>query len=131
MSNSTTVKWILIVEDELDLRDLMTDKLTRAGFRVVGCGTVSEALQRCAIQRFGCIILDFELDKGGTGAEIVLALRKNSFGLNYATPILMISAHLSSEIVKLIADKISSALVKPFVPDVFLEKVKQLCPLTD
>lgn len=124
-------KWILIVEDEAELRELMSDKLTEDGYRVIGCGTVSEALKRCAIQRFGCLILDYHLDKGGTGAEIVTTLRKNAFGLNFTTPVLMISAYLSTDIVTLLADKINSALVKPVEPDVFLAKVKQLCPMID
>ena len=131
MSVSSKFKGILIVEDEEEIRELMSYRLKKLGYRVICCDNVTEALKICDKQRFGCIILDYQLSKGGTGDQVVTALRKNMDGLNYATPLLMISAHLSAEIVSFLALHINSALVKPFDFTVFVERVKQLCPLVD
>lgn len=123
------IQWVLLVEDENDLRELLVERLTEEGYRVLSCGNVKEALKMCANQRFGCIILDYQLDKGGTGEQIVSTVRKNTTGFNIQTPLLMISAYLSGDVLKLLKNKINAALVKPFEPDVFVQKVKQLYPI--
>ncbi len=121
--------WVLVVEDEVGIRELMSETLSRIGYRVLECGNVNEALKLCTNQRFGCIILDYQLDDGGNGGQVAASIRDNKGGMNYTTPLLMISAHPTYEVLNQVGNQINSALVKPFKFDIFEAKVKELCPL--
>lgn len=61
--NPTTEQWILVIEDDRDLRDAVAMGLTHAGFRVVKAGTVAEANAKLTQQHFDCVVTDLFLEK--------------------------------------------------------------------
>ena len=122
--------WILIVEDEKELREALAAKLNEFGYKSISCGSASEAIKLCANQKFNGIIFDYQLD-GGTGDLLAMQIRKNLSGLNRDTPLLLISGRLDILTLKALQTHISGALVKPFSPEIFVAKVQSLCPLLD
>lgn len=124
--SSSKQRWILIVEDEEELANLLSTKLGNAGFRVIRCGRVSDALQKVTNQRFACILLDMRLEQG-SGERIIQFVRDDKTGYNFETPILVMSGHLSPDMVKKISKQVSGVLVKPFDHDTLINKIQSLC----
>lgn len=54
---------VLVVDDEADLLEIVTDRLERAGYRVVTARDGLEALARIRAARPGCIILDLKMPR--------------------------------------------------------------------
>jgi DNA-binding response OmpR family regulator len=120
-------QWVLILEDEPDLRDTLIAKLEKEGYRVMACSTVAEAMKLCLNQKFGLIVLDYQLENG-TSEQLLTNIRKSPSNLNHTVPVLLISAHLNIDLFKSVGKKINAALVKPFARDVFAAKVREMCP---
>jgi EAL domain-containing protein (putative c-di-GMP-specific phosphodiesterase class I)/DNA-binding response OmpR family regulator len=66
---------VLVVEDDPDLRALLTTALRRAGFRTIAAGSGEAALEAIAIEQIGCVVSDLGLP-GLNGVELVRALRR-------------------------------------------------------
>lgn len=111
MVSSTQI--ILIVEDEEDLATLLSEGLRDAGFDVVNAYSPSEATDQLSQKRFDLVLLDIRLAKG-SGEKVILHMRSPQCAINQATPILVMSGFLDSEMVKRIRAQVSDILVKPF-----------------
>jgi len=79
---------ILHVDDDPDVRLLMSASLQDIGYTVATAGTVAEALQLAQDLRFDLCILDVKLPDG-TGIELCQQLR----GLQPQTPVVYYSAY--------------------------------------
>src|SRR4051812_25546979 len=90
--------WVLVIEDDADVCNLLTEGLTNAGYRVVQAMHLGEANAKLAQQRFDCIITDLYLGKGD-GSQVIAGVRL-SRGINSKSPILLMSAHLELEMLK-------------------------------
>ncbi|HSV50873.1 MAG TPA: sigma-54 dependent transcriptional regulator [Burkholderiaceae bacterium] len=71
---STTAAYILVVDDEPDLRTLYELTLLREGYRVETAATVKEAGQQLQERRFDAVITDMRLPDG-VGLELLHRLR--------------------------------------------------------
>ncbi|MBI2186489.1 MAG: response regulator transcription factor [Acidobacteria bacterium] len=80
---------VLVVEDELPVRELLRLHLGLAGFEVEETGDGREALERARDTPFDLVILDVMLPRLD-GVSLCRALRAR--GANTATPILMVTA---------------------------------------
>ncbi|MDC1205273.1 response regulator [Candidatus Pacebacteria bacterium] len=69
------MKKILLVEDDVFLRDLASIKLERAGFEMVTATTIDSALQKFHECQPDLIILDIELN-GEQGTEVLENVKK-------------------------------------------------------
>ncbi|MBP7454261.1 MAG: sigma-54-dependent Fis family transcriptional regulator [Ottowia sp.] len=69
----TTTARVLVVDDEPDLRTLYELTLLRAGYEVLAAGTVAEARDQLAAQRFDVVITDMRLPDG-LGLELLREL---------------------------------------------------------
>lgn len=118
-------RWVLVVEDDPDLRSLVVEDLKRQSYRVVDTGTVSDALQKLKNQRFDCIVLDLKIEQR-LGEEIVDFLRSGSEPSNRYTPILVMSGHMDIDRVKRLSAHVHGVLVKPFDRKALVEKVQTL-----
>jgi CheY-like chemotaxis protein len=67
-------KKILLVEDHLDTKRVMTLLLERRGYTVTSSSSVQDALQIARAERFDLVISDIGLPDG-TGLELMQALR--------------------------------------------------------
>ena len=110
---------ILVVEDEYDIRELLKEFLTEAGYDVVTAEDGLEALEKFKSFNYNLIILDIMLPKidGYVLCEII---RKES-----NVPIIMLTALYSEENqLKGFDLNIDDYITKPFSMKVFLKRVE-------
>lgn len=122
MSEAAAAIRILLVEDEVHLRDAIKLNLEMEGYEVVAAGTGQAALQKHQAERFNLIILDVMLPEM-SGLEICQQIRLTDFH----TPVFFLTAKDSSR------DKIAGLqtgaddyMTKPFNLEEFLLRVKVL-----
>ncbi len=116
--------WILLVEDEPDIAEILHSVLTSHGYRVMQSAKVADAVTKLGNQLFACLVLDMRLAGGDSGEDIIAAARSSKKELNATTPIVVTSGHLDAELVKRIGHHVAGVLVKPFSPDTLLAKVQ-------
>lgn len=112
---------ILLVEDEKEIRQAMTNFLRRESYEVTAVETGEEAIEQFEKNDFHLILLDMMLP--GIGGEEVLGwVRKKS-----DIPILIISA-LNDELIQLDAfeQSVDDYVVKPFSMNILVHKIASL-----
>jgi DNA-binding response OmpR family regulator len=85
----TAKKNILVIDDEADIRDLLTYNLEQEGYAVRSLSNGEDALKWCETESVDLILLDLMLP-GMTGLEICRRLKRNP--KLEPIPIIMISA---------------------------------------
>jgi DNA-binding response OmpR family regulator len=83
---------ILVVDDEADLRELLTRSFTREGHEVAAVVDGNEALERTGHEAFDVVLLDVALGPGPSGYDVARQLRAR----RNVVPIIMLTA-LDSE----------------------------------
>ena len=83
---------ILVVDDELDLREMLTRSFTREGHRVTALADGRSAIERATSDQFDILLLDVALGAGPDGYEVCRTLRAR----RNVVPIIMLTA-LDSE----------------------------------
>ena len=103
---------LLVVDDDLRIRTLLTRYLAQAGYRVTAAANAAEARQRMAALSFDLIVLDVMMP-GESGVDFSRNLR----GAGASTPILMLTARtgVDDRILGLEAG-VDDYLPKPFEP---------------
>jgi DNA-binding response OmpR family regulator len=81
---------VLLVEDDPDIRELMSTLLTLAGFETTACATAEAALEELREQPFDLVLTDYMLPTR-TGAWLLQ--QASNEGLIDATPALIVTAH--------------------------------------
>lgn len=115
----------LVVEDDCDIRDLLSLVLSRAGFEVHAQAAGNAGLQAARAVDPVLITLDVGL-QDPNGYEVAHRSRKLP-----ADRILMITASpYTGEELDLLAASADVHLTKPFHPDRLVELAQQLCPST-
>ena len=119
-------QWILVVEDEAPLGEMLCDNLQSQGYGVELCVTGTAALERIAKGGLDLIVLDIMLP-GQDGFSILEAMR----GRGDRTPVMIVSARASD------ADRIRGLelhaddyLTKPFNLKELLLRVAACCGAT-
>jgi two-component system phosphate regulon response regulator PhoB len=114
----------LIVEDERDVRDLMSLHLKREGVDVAAVENGEEALRLLAVEKFALVVLDWMLP-GVSGLEICKRLR-SSVQTERAS-ILMVTARAdSADVIAGLDAGADDYITKPFELPVFLARVRAL-----
>jgi DNA-binding response OmpR family regulator len=110
---------ILVVEDELVLRDALTYNLTRQGYEVIGATDGHQAVELAQTEQPDLILLDIMLP-GLDGYEVCRILRKD-----FTAPIIMLTAR-DDEVDKLVGLEVGADdyLTKPFSMRELLARVK-------
>ena len=83
---------ILVVDDESDLREMLTRSFSREGHRVMAVADGRAAIDRASTEHFDIVLLDVALGAGPDGYEVCRTLR----GRRNVVPIIMLTA-LDSE----------------------------------
>ncbi|MBS3780409.1 MAG: sigma-54-dependent Fis family transcriptional regulator [Desulfovermiculus sp.] len=113
---------ILIVDDELILRESLSAWLARDDFYVEAVASAEEALERIRQTRYDIVFLDIKLE-GMSGLEALKKIRD----LDQDTAVVMITAYGSiSTAVEAMKDGAHDYLLKPFEPEtltVLIEKI--------
>ena len=81
---------VLLVEDDPDIRELMSTLLTLAGFETTACANAESALEELREQAFDLVLTDYMLPRHTGGW---LLQQASSEGLIDATPVLVVTAH--------------------------------------
>lgn len=64
MRNSNRLRWALVVEDEMAVRQRLSELLNSHGYRAMGVGSIAETLALSNLQDFEVILLDWHLPDG-------------------------------------------------------------------
>jgi CheY-like chemotaxis protein len=118
---------ILIVDDNTELRDLLTFMLSESGFLVVTAVDGLMGLKIAEAERPDLIITDIEMPRLN-GIQMIARLRRQ---LGFSeVPILAVSAYGSGELDAAISAGANQALQKPIDFDSFIGLVTQLLPVS-
>jgi DNA-binding response OmpR family regulator len=110
---------VLVVDDELPVRNLVKLTLETEGFEVETAANGREALEKLAVSEPNLVVLDLSMP-GMDGGAVMDSMR----GRGIETPVLFLSA-CGAEEARLLHHA-EGALAKPFDPDELIEKVKRL-----
>ncbi len=106
---------ILIVDDDLRIRTLLTRFLAQAGYRVTAAADAADARARMAGLSFDLIVLDVMMP-GESGVDFARSLRRAA-GVNAAVPILMLTARTApGDRIAGLEAGVDDYLAKPFEP---------------
>ncbi len=111
--NSLGRKSILVIEDDAFLSEAMCTGLGEIGYTTQSADNFADAIKKLENQKFHLIIVDIFLG-AQTGEKIINIIRKDLFGLNIKSPILVCSGYLKQNILENIRQHIDDAIVKPF-----------------
>ncbi|WP_028551068.1 response regulator [Paenibacillus sp. UNC451MF] len=116
---------ILLADDELALRFLLTETLADEGYEITEAEDGKEALLNIQITQYDLIILDYMMPEL-TGVEVCEWLRNQS-NPNQATPVILLTAKaLEKDRERAKKAGVSSYIVKPFSPLQLVDTVQQL-----
>jgi two-component system, OmpR family, phosphate regulon response regulator PhoB len=122
MSTQLNIMKILVVEDEGDIRDLMTLHLSRDGHKPDAAADGEEALKKLQDNTYDLVVLDWMLP-GMSGIDIAKTLRK----MSSRVPILMVTARVEpADIVLGLEAGADDYITKPFEVPVFLARIRAL-----
>ncbi len=110
---------VLVVDDEANIRDLVSLYLTAAGYAVATAADGLEALERLRADPPDLVILDIMLP-GATGSEVCAAIRAES-----DVPVIMLTARTADlDKVALLEAGADDYVVKPFSPPELVARVR-------
>ncbi|WP_028113120.1 sigma-54-dependent transcriptional regulator [Ferrimonas kyonanensis] len=119
---------ILVVEDDLGLREALVDTLMLGGYQCLEAGDGQEALIQIGRQRPDMVISDIQM-AGMDGVALLKAIRAKDLQL----PVLLMTAYGTIDAaVEAMRCGASDYLAKPFAPEVLLHQVERyLMPTPD
>ena len=115
---------VLLVEDETDIREMLSFSLQRAGFEVVSAETAEQALEVLDGPLPALVIIDWMLP-GMSGVELARRLRRDA--LTKDIPTLMLTARgEEADKLKSFDAGIDDYVTKPFSPRELIARIKAL-----
>lgn len=110
--------WILVVEDQEDVRRMMATALEIEGYRVDEAANAQDGLRRLRARHYDLVLSDYAMP-GGTGAWMLAEAAR--LGLTSQTPALIVTAHPD------VGDLANVTVInKPLDLDYFLDEVRNL-----
>jgi two-component system, OmpR family, phosphate regulon response regulator PhoB len=119
-----TANTILLVEDEAEIRDMLSFTLGRAGFQVWEAATAEEATARLEGVLPSLLIVDWMLP-GMSGVELARRVRRDEH--TREVPIIMLTAKgEETDKLKSFDSGVDDYITKPFSPRELIARVKAL-----
>ena len=119
---STSQPYVLVVEDEPSIREMIASALDRAGMKSILAANAQEALVAISDHRPDIILMDWMMP-GVSGIELTRRLRRESFTEDI--PIIMLTARVTED------DKVAGLeagtddyVIKPFSPRELLARIR-------
>jgi DNA-binding response OmpR family regulator len=125
LNPSPNLGWILIVDDEKDLTDLLVEPFQQSGYRTLVATNPADAISKINRQKFLAVLLDLKLDRG-SGELVLAAIRKEMQFHNDRTPVILMSGFLSPDVIARVRTHVQSVVAKPFRPTDIVKLVNQL-----
>lgn len=119
-----TTQTVMLVEDEIEIREMLSFALTRAGFDTLCAGSAEEALRLLDGPAPSVIIIDWMLP-GASGVELARRLRRDELFVDL--PIIMLTAR-GEEVDKLkgFESGVDDYITKPFSPRELIARIRAL-----
>ncbi|APZ43001.1 sigma-54-dependent transcriptional regulator [Acidihalobacter ferrooxydans] len=115
---------VLVVEDDLDLREALCDTLTLAGFETLAASDGREALAMLSREEIGLVVTDVQMAPMNGNA-----LLERITAAHAGIPVVMMTAYGTiRKAVEAMRNGASDYLVKPFEASVLVEMVSRLLP---
>lgn len=119
---------ILVVDDNKDIRDLITLILEDEGFTVIAVAGGEAALDSMHATHSDLVLLDIMMPEM-SGYEVLRKIRADKESSINQTPVLMITAKSQvADIDEAIEAGATSYIVKPFIADSMVDKVISFLP---
>lgn len=113
---------ILVVEDDRELRNAVTDTLTMANYEAIATENADQALDVLARTQFSLIISDVQMP-GMCGRKLLKTCRQKY----PETPFVLITAYGSvPDAVEAIRDGAADYIIKPFEAEILIEMVERV-----
>lgn len=103
-------KSILIVEDQILVRKILSEMLEELGHRVVGTGTIREAKEKLSLQNFHVVVTDLGLPDG-SGLDIVQEVMDNN---RHVSVVISSGRDASNDISDMLCNSRIQYLEKPY-----------------
>ncbi len=117
-------EYILIIEDDEDIQQLVSFNLIKSGFNVSCCNSGEEGLARLKTEFFHGVLLDIMLP-GLDGIEVCGRIRAQQ-GLANLAIIMMTAKRQDDEIIKGLENGADDYITKPFSPKVLVARLKSV-----
>jgi two-component system response regulator HydG len=115
------MKLILIVDDDKDIRTLLSKFLEKEGFQTEQAANAKQALELLKQHPFDLVVCDFKLPDS-TGLDLVRKIKV----INHHCPIIMITGYSDVKVaVQAMRLGVFDYVTKPLYPDEFLQLVKE------
>jgi len=119
-----TSQTVLLVEDEPEIREMLTFALNRAGFNTLGAGSAEEALQLLDGPMPAVIVIDWMLP-GASGIDLARRLRRDELFADL--PMIMLTARgEEADKLKGFDSGVDDYLTKPFSPRELIARIRAL-----
>lgn len=118
---------VLIVDDEVDIRDVVAEYLETVGHQVTAVGSGREAMDLVdrGVPRFDIALVDWQMP-GISGRDVILEL-----GRRNATPaVLIITGHLSESLGRMVPHVATEIIHKPFALAELVERMRAMVRAT-
>ncbi|MDD5208993.1 MAG: response regulator [Elusimicrobiales bacterium] len=118
------MKKVLILEDEQDYVNVLTQLLEPEGFKIVAAGTVKDALNLIEMIAPDLLIVDWNLPDG-TGLEFIKEVRAQK---KFRKVRIVMNSIRDAESDQLAAymEHVDFYFTKPIKPEIFLGKIKKI-----
>jgi DNA-binding response OmpR family regulator len=127
MSNTAKLKKILVVEDDMAMRDIVTHKLISNGFDVRGAEDGKKGLEMALAEKPDLVLLDLMLPEID-GFQVLEQIRKSPDSAVAKTPVIILSNLWSNkDILKTKALNVQAYMVKAyFTTEEILKKINEI-----
>jgi CheY-like chemotaxis protein len=112
---------ILVVDDEFSIRELVSETLGEAGYRVETAANAMEALEKLHSEHYDLLLTDYHMPRK-SGLELIIQIRAEGLDM----PAVLMTGR-SAELLALYPDlQVSVVLPKPFMIDELLGVVSNV-----
>lgn len=118
---------VLIIDDESEIRSLLTRTLTQAGYEVVAVASGNEGTRACRQQTFDIVVVDMVLPEKD-GLETMMEIRRSSPNARFIAMSGAPRAKIMDPLSLALKLGAVASISKPFTPDEFLGSVAQYMP---
>ncbi len=119
-----TTQTVMLVEDEPEIREMLTFALNRAGFKTIGVGSAEEALQLLDGPMPAVVVIDWMLP-GASGIDLARRLRRDELFADL--PMIMLTARgEEADKLKGFDSGVDDYLTKPFSPRELIARIRAL-----
>jgi two-component system, response regulator FlrC len=118
---NTPMESVLIVEDDADLREALTDTLQAAGIRAAAAGNAGEALKLLESQEIALVISDVQMP-GPNGYELLASIKRVRADL----PVVLMTAYGTiAQAVAAMREGATDYIVKPFDAQALIDMARR------